>query len=43
MSAFGIDGVLQSNGVDLNLNSLLFISAIIGFTGHLFLYLCLSG
>lgn len=33
MSVFGIDGVLQSNGVDLNLNSLLFISAIIGFTG----------
>ena len=28
MSAFGIDGVLQSNGVDLNLNSLLFISSI---------------
>ena len=33
MSLFGIDGVLQDNGVDLDLNSLLFISAIIGFTG----------
>ena len=31
MSLFGIDGVLQDNGVDLDLNSLLFISAIIGF------------
>ena len=29
MSLFGIDGVLQDNGVDLDLNSLLFISAII--------------
>ena len=33
MSLFGFDGVLQDNGVDLDLNSLLFISAIIGFTG----------
>ena len=33
MSLFGIDGVLQDNGVDLDLKSLLFISAIIGFTG----------
>ena len=33
MSLFGIDGILQDNGVDLDLNSLLFISAIIGFTG----------
>jgi heat shock protein HtpX len=33
MSIFGVDGVLHDNGVDLNLNSLLFISSVIGFTG----------
>ena len=33
MSLFGVEGVLQDNGVDLNLNSLLLISAVIGFTG----------
>ncbi|MGB1110014.1 MAG: protease HtpX [Gammaproteobacteria bacterium] len=31
----GIDGVLQQNGVDLNLNALLLMSAIIGFSGSL--------
>lgn len=29
----GIEGVLQSNGVDLNLNALLVMSAVIGFSG----------
>ena len=33
MSLFGVEGVLQDNGVDLNLNSLLIISAVIGFAG----------
>ena len=33
MSIFGVDGVLHDNGVDLNLNSFLFISSVIGFTG----------
>ena len=33
MSLFGISGVLDSNGIDLNLTSLLFISSIIGFVG----------
>jgi len=33
MSLFGVEGVLQDNGVDLNLNSLLLISAVIGFAG----------
>ena len=32
-SVFGIGGTLQSNGVDLDLNGLLIISAIIGITG----------
>lgn len=31
----GIEGVLQSNGVDLNLNALLVMSAVIGFSGSL--------
>ena len=33
MSIFGIEGILDDQGVDLNLNSLLFISSVIGFTG----------
>ena len=33
MSIFGIEGILDEQGVDLNLNSLLFISSVIGFTG----------
>ena len=33
MSIFGVEGVLQDNGVNLNLNSLLLISAVIGFAG----------
>lgn len=33
MSLFGVEGVLDKQGVDLNINSLLFISSIIGFTG----------
>jgi heat shock protein HtpX len=33
MSLFGVEGVLKDNGVDLNLNSLLLISAVIGFAG----------
>lgn len=32
-SVFGIGGTLQANGVDLNLNALLAVSAIIGMTG----------
>ena len=32
-SVFGIGGTLQANGVDLNLNGLLAVSAIIGITG----------
>jgi heat shock protein HtpX len=30
---FGIEGILDSNGVDLNLNALLVMSAVIGFSG----------
>ena len=41
MSLFGVEGVLQDNGVDLNLNSLLLISAVIGFAGS-FLSLLMS-
>ena len=41
MSVFGIEGVLDEQGVDLNINSLLFISAIIGFSGS-FISLLLS-
>ena len=33
MSLFGVEGVLKDTGVDLNLNSLLLISAVIGFAG----------
>ena len=33
MSIFGIEGVLDEQGVDLNLSSLLFISSVIGFAG----------
>jgi len=32
----GIEGILQSNGVDLNLNALLVMSAVIGFSGSIF-------
>lgn len=31
----GIEGILQQNGVDLNLNALLVMSAVIGFSGSL--------
>lgn len=34
-SLLGIDGVLAQNGVDLNLNALLILSAVIGFSGSL--------
>ena len=30
---FGLEGILQENGVDLNLQALLLMSAIIGFGG----------
>ena len=33
MSLFGVTGILNDNGVDLDISSLLFISAIIGFAG----------
>ena len=33
MSLFGVTGILKENGVDLDISSLLFISAIIGFAG----------
>ena len=32
---FGIEGILDENGVDLNLNALLIMSAVIGFSGSL--------
>ncbi len=32
---FGIEGILQNNGVDLNLGALLLMSAVIGFSGSL--------
>ena len=38
---FGIDGILQENGVDLNLNALLVMSAVIGFGGS-FISLAMS-
>tara|TARA_B100001250_G_scaffold402224_1_gene415070 strand:- start:730 stop:1614 length:885 start_codon:yes stop_codon:yes gene_type:complete len=41
MTLFGVEGLLDDNGVDLNLNSLLFISAIIGFSGS-FISLAIS-
>ena len=31
----GLDGILQQNGVDLDMNALLVMSAIIGFSGSL--------
>ena len=37
----GIEGILDSNGVDLNLNSLLIMSAVIGFSGS-FISLAIS-
>ncbi len=40
-SLLGIDGMLASNGVDLNLNALLVMSAIIGFAGS-FISLAIS-
>lgn len=40
-SVFGISSTLQANGVDLNLNALLLISAIIGMTGS-FISLAIS-
>ena len=41
MSLFGVTGILNENGVDLDISSLLFISAIIGFAGS-FLSLLIS-
>ena len=38
---FGIEGILQENGVDLNLNALLVMSAVIGFGGS-FISLAMS-
>ncbi len=38
---FGIEGILDSNGVDLNLNALLVMSAVIGFGGS-FISLAIS-
>jgi len=40
-SLFGIDGLLQQNGVDLNLMALLIMSAVIGFGGS-FISLAIS-
>jgi len=40
-SLFGIEGLLQQNGVDLNLKALLIISAVIGFGGS-FISLAIS-
>ena len=31
----GLEGLLQSNGVDLNINALIVYSAVIGFAGAL--------
>ncbi|HCS71650.1 MAG TPA: zinc metalloprotease HtpX, partial [Rhodospirillaceae bacterium] len=31
----GLDGLLQANGVDLNINALVVYSAVIGFSGAL--------
>ncbi len=33
MRLFGVEGALDANGVDLNINGLLIISAVVGFTG----------
>ena len=38
---FGIEGILDSNGVDLNLNALLVMSTVIGFSGS-FISLAIS-
>ena len=38
---FGIEGILDNNGVDLNLNALLVMSAVIGFSGS-FISLAIS-
>ena len=38
---FGIEGILDSNGIDLNLNALLVMSAVIGFGGS-FISLAIS-
>ena len=40
-SLLGVDGLLQSNGVDLDLGALLIMSAVIGFAGS-FISLALS-
>jgi heat shock protein HtpX len=40
-SIFGLDGVLQQNGVDLDLNALLVVSAVIGMAGS-FISLAIS-
>ncbi len=40
-SLLGVDGLLQSNGVDLDLNALLIMSAVIGFAGS-FISLAMS-
>lgn len=34
-SVFGLSGTLAANGVDLNLNSLLVVSAAVGMTGSI--------
>ena len=36
MQVFGLSGVLDAQGVDLNLNALLIISAVVGMTGSFF-------
>jgi heat shock protein HtpX len=40
-SLFGLNGILASNGVDLDLNALLILSAVIGMTGS-FISLAMS-
>ena len=41
MRLFGVEGALDANGVDLNVNGLLVISAVVGFTGS-FISLAIS-
>jgi heat shock protein HtpX len=41
MRLFGVEGALDANGVDLNINGLLVISAVVGFTGS-FISLAIS-
>ena len=43
LSLIGFTGILQSNGIDLDYDSLMLFSLVFGMGAHLSLYICPSG